>query len=189
MAGNALGVFTEATVEGKIISGLTALRDGAEGIAGSLPLVPAGRLTTPIRFGPASAAAEAEVLATATANTRPSYLTAAEFADLPRTGTIDPRVVRYSQDSAGANFKPPFGSVDEFAQGLKLGEINPASIDPVRIVEREGKIFTLDNRRLYGFEQAGVDIPYIKLDAIPKRELFKFTTTNDGTSILMRKGQ
>ena len=186
---NLTGIVTQPTTEGKIISGLTVLRDGSEGLLGLAPLVPASRLTAPIRFGPASAAAEAEVMAGSTANTRPSYLTPAEFADLPRTGAIDPRVVRYSQDSAGANFKPPFGSVDEFAQGLKIGEINPASINPVRLVEREGKIFTLDNRRLSGFEQAGVFVPYTKLDAIPKRELFKFTTTNDGTSILMRKGQ
>lgn len=85
-------------------------------------------------------------------------------------------------------FKPPYGSVEDFTQKLRTGEINPSSIDPVRIVERDGKIFTLDNRRLYSFEQALQDIPYQKLDAIPKRELFKFTTANDGTSLMIRKG-
>jgi len=108
---------------------------------------------------------------------------------LPRVGTIDPKVIRFSQDSAGANFKPPYGSVDDFTAGLRTGEINPATIDPIRIVERDSKIFTLDNRRLYGFQGADVPIPYQKLDAIPKRELFKFTTTNDGTSIIIRRGQ
>jgi len=52
----------------------------------------------------------------------------------------------------------------------------------------------LDNRRIYGFEQAKVkvpelEIPYVKLDSIPKRELFKFSTQNEGTSILIRKGK
>jgi filamentous hemagglutinin len=117
---------------------------------------------------------------------RPSYLTSAEFAELPKTGTIDPRTIRYSQESAAAAFRSPHGTIDNFIQNLRTGEINPAVIDPVRIVERDGMIFTLDNRRLYSFEQAGIDIPYQKLDEIPKRELFKFTTPNDGTSIIVR---
>jgi hypothetical protein len=120
---------------------------------------------------------------------RPAYLTSAEFADLPKTGTIDPRTIRYSQSSAAAAFKPPYGTVDDFIQNLLTGGIDTAAIDPVRIVQRDGKIFSLDNRRLYSFEQAGIDIPYQKLDVIPKRELFKFTTTNDGTSIIIRKGK
>ncbi|RMH87396.1 hypothetical protein EBB59_13095 [Lysobacter pythonis] len=118
---------------------------------------------------------------------RPSYLSATEFANLPRTGTIDPRVIRYSQDSASVNFKPPYGAVDDFINGLRSGDINPASIEPVRIVQRDGKVFTLDNRRLHSFERAGINITYQKLDKIPRRELFKFTTTNDGTSILIRQ--
>ena len=59
----------------------------------------------------------------------------------------------------------------------------------VHIFEREGKIYTLDNKRLYSFEQAEINIPYQKLDATPKRELFKFTTTNDGASINICKGK
>jgi hypothetical protein len=86
----------------------------------------------------------------------------------------------------GSSFKPPFGSVDEFAKGLNAGKIDPASIQPIRIVERDGMIFSLDNRRLNAFEQAGKDVPYLKLDTIPKREVFKFTTKNDGTSIIVR---
>ncbi|MGQ5525644.1 hypothetical protein ACUHMQ_20665 [Chitinimonas sp. PSY-7] len=128
-------------------------------------------------------------VANAPDNARPSYLTSSEFAELPRTGMIDPRTIRYSQNNAKAEFKAPFGSVNEFIQGLKSGDINPATVNPVRIVQRDGKIFTLDNRRLYSFEQAGVDIPYQKLDTIPKRELFKFSTTNEGTSIVIRKGK
>ncbi len=123
------------------------------------------------------------------ANSAPRYLTPAEFTELPRTGTIDPKIIRYSQDSAGANFKPPYGSVDDFTTGLRSGDINPSTIDPIRLVERDGNIFTLDNRRLYGFQEADVTIPYQKLDAIPKRELFKFTTTNDGTSMIIRRGK
>jgi hypothetical protein len=79
--------------------------------------------------------------------------------------------------------------VDDLAQGLRSGKIDPATITPIRIVEKDGMIFTLDNRRLYSFEQAGIKIPYQKLDAVPKRELFKFSTTNEGTSIIIRNGK
>lgn len=113
-------------------------------------------------------------------NTRPSYLTSAEFTNLPIIGVIDPRTIRYSQDSAASVFKSPYGNIDDFIQGLRTGEIDPATVEPIRIIQREGKVFTLDNRRLYSFEQAGIEIPYQKLDAVPKRELFKFTTLNDG---------
>lgn len=108
---------------------------------------------------------------------------------MPKTGVIDPRVIRYSQNNAKPEFKPPYGSLDDFIDGLRSGVINPADVKPIRIVQRDGNIYTLDNRRLYGFEQAGVDIPYQKLDAIPKRELFKFSTTNEGTSLVIRKGK
>ena len=104
-------------------------------------------------------------------------MTVGEFAELPKTGTIDPRTIRYRQDSAAAAFKPPYGSMDDFIEGLRSGGISFSAVQPIRIVERGGKIFSLDNRRLYSFEQAGIDIPYQKLDVIPKRELFKFTTT------------
>ncbi|RKP43256.1 hypothetical protein D7S89_27040, partial [Trinickia fusca] len=120
--------------------------------------------------------------------TTPQFLTKTQFAELPETGRINPQVVRFSQDSAKANFKPPYGSIDEFSQGLMAGDIDPVSIEPIRIVERNDMVFTLDNRRLYSFQQAGVDVPYQKLDAIPKRELFKFTTQNDGVSLFIRGG-
>ena len=53
-------------------------------------------------------------------------------------------------------------------------------------------VYTLDNRRLYGFQQAyeqtGFNIPYQKLDSVPSQQLFKFTTQNNGTLIIIRRG-
>ena len=48
-------------------------------------------------------------------------------------------------------------------------------------------VFTLDNRRLKAFQDAGIEVPFVKLDDIPKRELFKFTTKNEGISIVIRQ--
>ena len=87
-----------------------------------------------------------------------SLLGKADFDGLPRTGSIDPSRIRFSQDSIRGTFKDG-GSVDDLVAGLRSGSIDPSSIPAVRIVERNGQIFTLDNRRLHAFQQAGVEIP------------------------------
>jgi hypothetical protein len=116
-----------------------------------------------------------------------AFLSPDEFASLPGTGKIESGKIRFSQDTINANFKPPFGSVDDFITDLKLGKVDPSSIKPIRLVEKDGQVFTLDNRRLHAFQQAGIDVPFQKLDRIPKRELFKFTTKNEGLKIEVRR--
>lgn len=80
------------------------------------------------------------------------------------------------------------GSIDNLAKGLKDGSIDPSSVPAIRIVEKDGKIFTLDNRRLKAFQDAGVPINFQKVDFdnLPKKELDKFTTQNEGISIRIR---
>jgi len=43
--------------------------------------------------------------------------------------------------------------------GLRSGAIKPTDIPAVRLVERQGKLISIDNRRLQAFRDAGVDIP------------------------------
>ena len=62
----------------------------------------------------------------------------------------------------------------------------PIRYRPFRLVEKDGRIFTLDNRRLKAFQEAGIPIRYEKLDSIPKKEIFKFTTKNQGVDIEIR---
>jgi len=116
-----------------------------------------------------------------------TFLTRDEFVSLPSSGKIDPGKIRFSQDSINANFQKSWGSIEDFISGLKKGSINPDSIEPIRIVEKDGQIFTLDNRRLFSFQQAGIEVPFKKLDKIPKREQFKFTTKNEGLTIEVRR--
>jgi hypothetical protein len=107
------------------------------------------------------------------------------FSNLPQTGTINSNLVKFSQGSISGNFKNG-SSVSDLANGL----ISPTSIPAVRIVEKDGSIFTLDNRRLQAFQQGGVSIPYQKLESIPESEMFKFRDYNsgktDGTSVKVR---
>ena len=114
------------------------------------------------------------------------FLTPDEFSKLPQTGTIDPKQVRFSQDSIDPRFKEG-GSIEDLIAGLKAGKVDPSTIPAIRIVEKDGKIYTLDNRRLKVFQEACIPIKYEKLDAVPKREGFKFTTKNDGIDIDIRK--
>jgi hypothetical protein len=75
-----------------------------------------------------------------------------------------------------------------FLKFLKSGTINPNDVPAIRIFERDGAIYTLDNRRLYSFQQAELDnIPFRW--ATPQEianEAWKFSTTNGGTSIQVR---
>ena len=107
----------------------------------------------------------------------------AEFQKLPAEGVIDPKNIRYSQNSISSVFKESGESVQELADSLKDGSVKPSSIPPIRIVLSEGRIYTLDNRRLWAFRKAGVNIHYKKLDYIPERQTFKFTTKNNGEEI------
>ena len=113
---------------------------------------------------------------------RRSFLSVDGFASMPRSGTIDPQSVRFSQDTVTNEFRSG-GRLDSLISGLRDGSVDPRSIPPIRLVVREGKVFTLDNRRLATFQQAGIDIAYVKLGAIPKRQAFKFTTTNEGVAV------
>ena len=54
---------------------------------------------------------------------------------------------------------------------------------------RHGHWFTLDNRRLVAFQQAGVNIPFrMATPAEVAAEAWKLTTTNGGASIIIRQG-
>ena len=99
---------------------------------------------------------------------------------------MDPNSVRFSQSSIRACFADG-STIDDLAEGLRLGRIRPEDIPPLRLVEREGLLFTLDNRRLEAFRRAGVAIPWRMATAEELvAEAWKFTTTSHGASIRIR---
>ena len=78
-------------------------------------------------------------------------------------------------------------SIDDLASGLRSGRIDPNDVPAIRIFERDGIFFTLDNRRLEAFRRAGVNIRAQM--ATPQEiadESRKFTTQNNGVSIRIR---
>lgn len=105
---------------------------------------------------------------------------------LKPTGTISPDQVRFSQASIRFRFRDG-RTIDEMADGLRNGTIDPASIPPIRVLVKDGLYFTLDNRRLEAFRRAGVEVPYrMATSEEIGAERWKITTTNDGMSICVR---
>ncbi len=104
---------------------------------------------------------------------------------------IDPRSVRFTHDSIRYTFKAG-GTIDDLAEGLRSGAIRAEDVEPIRLVEREGKLYTLDNRRLEAFRRAGIDVPYVMArDIMSDRAIRgewrkRYTTSNDGVSIVVR---
>src|SRR6185437_89657 len=89
---------------------------------------------------------------------------------------MDPARIRFSQDSISGQFKGDEGNVNTLAANLKSGTVSADKIPAIMLVERQGKIITLDNRRLYAFKQAGVEVRcrWATPDEV-KNNSFKFT--------------
>jgi len=72
-------------------------------------------------------------------------------------GFINPSTIRFTQDSISNVFQEGKGALTDTIKGLKNGSIKPEDIPPIRIFSTpDGKIWTLDNRRLKAFQEAEV---------------------------------
>src|SRR5438309_1499176 len=103
----------------------------------------------------------------------------------PKMATIDPWEVRFSHESINARFSDG-RTIDELVLALRTGLVSSEDVAPIRLVERGGQLYTLDNRRLEAFRRAGVEIAYrMATDQEAEDEEWKFTTTNAGVSVRM----
>jgi RHS repeat-associated protein len=105
-------------------------------------------------------------------------------------GMVNPRTIRFTQNSISDSFKDGSGSVRGLADALASGTVDPSTLPPIRLVEHGGALFTLDNRRAAAAHLAGVNIParMATPDEISREFSKKFTTLNAGTSIEIRNG-
>ena len=110
---------------------------------------------------------------------------------IAESGTISARSVRFSQNSIAQEFQNGQGSVlQQAAEWARNGE-PPDDLPPIRLFERDGNLFSLDNRRLFTGQMANVDLSYrMATQSEINKELngpkSKFTTANEGTGIEMR---
>ena len=95
---------------------------------------------------------------------------------------IDPSHVRFTQDRAHIRMGNQ-QLVDDLSAQLRADPAYAGAVRPVRLFEHDGIIYSLDNRRLSAFQEAGVPMPY-RWATEPElaRELpGKFDTTTGGT--------
>jgi RHS repeat-associated protein len=105
---------------------------------------------------------------------------------IAESGFIHPRLVRFSQDSIKSTFKNG-ASLREMVTGLLDGGIDPSKVPAIRLVDMDGVLYTLDNRRLEAFRRAGMDVPYrMATRQEAAKESWKFTTNNNGRTIQVR---
>jgi len=90
------------------------------------------------------------------------------------TNTIDPYQVFYSQSSIKNTFR----------NGMVLEDL----VSSLKIVERKGVLYTLDNRRLEVFRRAGLKVPYrmATFEEITN-ESWKFSSKNGGVTIKIKQ--
>ncbi len=118
-----------------------------------------------------------------------SQLTAFPAFNLPAAQsipTIDPYAVRFSQSSISNTFRN--GTViDDLAISLKNGSVRANEIPPIRLIDRNNILYSLDNRRLEVFRRANLQIPYRMATAEEiATETWKFSSKNGGTSIQIK---
>jgi hypothetical protein len=99
---------------------------------------------------------------------------------------MNPYQVRFSQDSIKYQFADGT-TIDDLAAQLKSGNVQAHDIPALRLVEKEGLLYTLDNRRLEAFRRAGSNISWRMASSREiAEEAWKFTTTNGGITVRVR---
>ena len=100
--------------------------------------------------------------------------------------TLDPSKIRFTQDSIKSTFRDG-RSIKDLVSGLKSGKISPNDVPAIRVFQRNGRTYSLDNRRLKAFQDAGIPVRTRQATTSEiSAESFKFTTRNDGISIRVK---
>jgi hypothetical protein len=98
----------------------------------------------------------------------------------------DPAVVLYTQDSISALFANG-KSIESMREALESGELAATDVEPIMVQLWKGRLWSYDNRRLWAFKHAGVQV---RCRFGSPREIaankFKLTT-GDGKKITIRK--
>jgi hypothetical protein len=102
---------------------------------------------------------------------------------------MNPRDIRCTQDTVSPNFSDG-GTLSDAVNQLRSGTITADSFPAIRVVEHNGKVYSLDNRRLTIFnaaEQDSVPIKRLSLSApdVKAEFLKKFRPINDGQNIIV----
>ena len=102
-----------------------------------------------------------------------------------RGNVANPANIRFTQPTASPNFSTGGHTITSTAKQLAAGK-SPTSLPSIRVVEHNGQLFSLDNRRLAAFQAAGVkEIPIQRVslsDPVIRTEFQKKFNPIDGGS-------
>ncbi|SDX78497.1 Haemagluttinin repeat-containing protein [Pseudomonas syringae] len=103
------------------------------------------------------------------------------------TGYANPQDIRFTQDSVKNSFTDE-KALQTTIDDLKSGKVSPADLPAVRVFEKDGLVYSLDNRRVLAASAAGVPIKIVPAtEAEIAREIGrKMTTPNNGSIICVR---
>lgn len=82
--------------------------------------------------------------------------------------------------------------MSDLADGLRSGRISPDDVPPIRIVERNGNLVSIDDRRLAAFREAGVPIrtrPATAEEIAQATRQGKFSAGANGADTIRVRGQ
>eukprot|EP00106_Octopus_bimaculoides_P020423 XP_014787865.1 PREDICTED: uncharacterized protein LOC106881861 [Octopus bimaculoides] len=102
---------------------------------------------------------------------------------------LSPSDIRYTQDSIGSRFRNGI-TLSRTISDLVKGTITPDSFPTITVYQKDGKYYSYDNRRLYVFKELQRrSQPDLKIKVCLTSAALsplKFTTHNDGQSIMVR---
>uniref|UniRef100_H2Y064 Uncharacterized protein n=1 Tax=Ciona intestinalis TaxID=7719 RepID=H2Y064_CIOIN len=100
-----------------------------------------------------------------------------------------PSNIQFSQDSIAKSFQNGT-ELHETCQLISTGSVSVDEIRPIRVIIKDNKAISVDNRRLYVFrvlEKAG-HLHSIKVQVTNQYDENRFTSTNNGCHVRLRSG-
>jgi hypothetical protein len=103
--------------------------------------------------------------------------------------TANPKDILFSQPTVSQNFSDG-NTINQTVEALRSGKLKPTDLPVIRVVEKDGKLITLDNRRLAAFEAAGIkEIPVQRVSLsdpkIAEEFANKFNPVNGGRHVVV----
>mmetsp|Transcript_47672 Transcript_47672/g.132934 ORF Transcript_47672/g.132934 Transcript_47672/m.132934 type:complete len:106 (-) Transcript_47672:360-677(-) len=87
----------------------------------------------------------------------------------PKTISVNPQKLMYPQDGISAWFSCG-RSVMEAVEQLRSGEVCVEDFPPIKVVQYRGELWSMDNRRLFAFKEAG--ITEVEAELCSRRNIF-----------------
>lgn len=105
---------------------------------------------------------------------------------------MKPSEIRFKQDSIASYFQDGRGDINDAIRRIQSGYLSPYDFPPIKVVQKDRKVYSFDNRRLYVFRVCEVlgcvrEIP-VEIRPAWQLRLDTFTTLDDGRTIRVRQG-